>query len=204
MLPVLSSDILWQLAARDTLLAFDFDGTLAPIADDPSSPAMRARTRHLLARVAQLYPCAVISGRPEQDVLRLLCGVTVWYVIGNRGLHPPAAPERATGNVERWQAVLESRLAALDGVLIENKGVSLAVHYRRVRERERARQAIAGPRRCSSAPAPSRERKWSTSSPRRGPTRAAHCSGFATISDARRRSTSGTTGPTKMLSASMA
>lgn len=40
--------------------------------------------------------------------------------------------------------------------------------------------------------------------PEEGPTRAAHCSGFATISDARRRSTSGTTGPTKMLSASMA
>jgi trehalose 6-phosphate phosphatase len=85
----------------------------------------------------------VLSGRPEQDVLRLLAGVTVWYVIGNRGLHPPPALERLTTDVGRWERALSNRLARIEGILIENKGVSLAVHYRRAAERERARAAIA-------------------------------------------------------------
>ncbi|HTO97745.1 MAG TPA: trehalose-phosphatase [Myxococcales bacterium] len=143
MQPILSGNALQSLAGMDTLLGFDFDGTLAPLADDPSSPAMRAETRHLLAQVAQLYPCVVISGRPEEDVLRLLAGVTVWYVIGNRGLHPPPVLERAWLDVGRWEAALAERLAGIEGVLIENKGVSLAVHYRKAPDRERAREAIA-------------------------------------------------------------
>jgi trehalose 6-phosphate phosphatase len=143
MQPILSSNVLHSLADQDALLAFDFDGTLAPIVDDPVSPSMRPQTRHLLAQVAQLYPCVVISGRPEQDVLRLLSGVTVWYVIGNRGLHPPPALERLSADVGRWETTLADRLGRIDGVLIENKGISLAVHYRRAAERERARAAIA-------------------------------------------------------------
>jgi trehalose 6-phosphate phosphatase len=142
MQPILSSNVLHSLAHQDALLAFDFDGTLAPIVDDPATPAMRPETRHLLARVAQLYPCGVISGRPEQDLLRLLAGVTVWYVIGNRGLHPPPALEQLAKDVGRWESALADRLGRIDGVLIENKGVSLAVHYRRAAERERARAAI--------------------------------------------------------------
>jgi trehalose 6-phosphate phosphatase len=142
MQPILSSNALRSLAARDTLLAFDFDGTLAPIVDDPAAAALRAQTRHLLAQVAQLYPCAVISGRPEEEVQRLLAGVTVWYVIGNRGLHPQGAPETVRAEVERWMATLSGRLSGVDGLFIENKGVSLAVHYRRAAERGRARAAI--------------------------------------------------------------
>ena len=143
MQPILSSNVPNSLAAQDTLLAFDFDGTLAPIVDDPSAPAMRPQTRRLLAQAAQLYPCVVVSGRPEQDVLRLLAGVTVWYVIGNRGMYPPPALERVSADVGRWQAALADRLAPLPGVFIENKGVSLAVHYRKAAERERAREEIA-------------------------------------------------------------
>ncbi len=143
MQPILSSNVLHSLAGQDTLLAFDFDGTLAPIVDDPSAPAMRPRTRHLLAEAAQLYPCAVISGRPEQDVMRLLAGVTVWYVIGNRGMYPAPELERLCADVARWEEALAPRLSALQGVSIENKGVSLAVHYRRASDRERSREEIA-------------------------------------------------------------
>src|SRR3990172_9306390 len=45
------------------LLAFDFDGTLAPIVRDPASAAPRASTRELLARLALAPPRAGVSGR---------------------------------------------------------------------------------------------------------------------------------------------
>ena len=140
--PILSSQVLESLAAADVLLAFDFDGTLAPIVSDPASAAMRGSTRRLLAQAAQLYPCAVISGRPEADVLRLLGGVTVWYVIGNRALQPPEQAQRLAEVVDGWRPVLRDRLAGHAGVAIEDKGVSLAIHYRHAADRERARLAI--------------------------------------------------------------
>jgi trehalose 6-phosphate phosphatase len=128
---IFATGVLEALAASDALLAFDFDGTLAPIVADPALAAMRPSTRHLLAQAAQLYPCAVISGRPEEDVLRLLGGVTVWYVIGNRALQPPDEVARLSAQVAGWRARLDSALTGLPGVSIEDKGVSLAVHYRK-------------------------------------------------------------------------
>jgi len=99
---IFAAGALEALAASDALLAFDFDGTLAPIVADPALAAMRPATRHLLAQAAQLYPCAVISGRPEEDVPRLLGGVTVWYVIGNRALQPPDEVARLSAQVGGW------------------------------------------------------------------------------------------------------
>ncbi|MGZ6143800.1 MAG: trehalose-phosphatase, partial [Myxococcales bacterium] len=142
MRPLFSSGALERLASSDALIAFDFDGTLAPIVDDPAAAAMRSPTRHLLAEAARLYPCAVISGRPEEDLSRLLGGVTVWYVIGNRALNPPEETERWSRQVSAWRPILAERLAALQGVAIEDKQVSLAIHYRHAAEHERARAAI--------------------------------------------------------------
>ena len=58
-----SLPIVARLAHERTLCAFDFDGTLAPIADHPDAAGMRKRTHDLLRRLASLYPCIVVSGR---------------------------------------------------------------------------------------------------------------------------------------------
>ncbi|HZX94881.1 MAG TPA: trehalose-phosphatase [Myxococcales bacterium] len=139
---VFTAGVLERIAASDVLVAFDFDGTLAPIVADPALAAMRAPTRRLLAQVARLYPCAVISGRPEEEVLRLLGGVTVWYVIGNRALQPPDEVERLSTMVSEWREVLFRSLGGLSGVSLEDKGVSLAIHYRRAAEQDSAVAAI--------------------------------------------------------------
>ena len=60
---------LMEFARQRVLLAFDFDGTLAPIVREPEAAAMRQSTSVLLAEVAKLYPCVVISGRLRADVM---------------------------------------------------------------------------------------------------------------------------------------
>ena len=139
---IFAAGVLERIAESDSLLAFDFDGTLAPIVDDPARPAMRPSTRHLLAQAAQSYPCAVISGRPEEDLLHLLDGVTVWYVIGNRALLPPDEIEKLSRQVRVWLQTLTTRLAPFTEVSIEDKGVSLALHFRCAAEHDRAHTAI--------------------------------------------------------------
>ena len=59
-------------ASANVLTAFDYDGTLAPIAPDPASAPMRRRTRQLLGTLAQQYPCVVISGRRRSTSITAL------------------------------------------------------------------------------------------------------------------------------------
>jgi trehalose 6-phosphate phosphatase len=135
-------DVLGQFAWSNVLLAFDYDGTLAPIVADPERATMRATTRRLLAELAKLYPCTVISGRAQADAARWLRGIQVCEVVGNHGVEPWHATRRFRQEVERWQPLLKKRLSAFRGVVIEDKVFSVAVHYRRSREKKRARVAI--------------------------------------------------------------
>lgn len=135
-------DVLEKFASSKTLVAFDFDGTLAPIVTDPDRAAMRPSTRRLLRQVAKLYPCVVISGRSRSDVARRVRGVRLAEVIGNHGIEPRQVAATAQGDVRAWIPLLERQLRGTQGVVIEDKGFSLTVHYRRSREKQRARARI--------------------------------------------------------------
>jgi len=135
-------DVLRQFACSRVLLAFDYDGTLAPIVPAPEHAVMRPETRALLEALARRYPCVVISGRARADAIRRLRGVEAVEVIGNHGIEPWQTSRRSLRVVRQWRALLERRLAPLSGVTVEDKAYSLAVHYRRSRQKKRARAAI--------------------------------------------------------------
>jgi trehalose 6-phosphate phosphatase len=135
-------DVLQQYAWSNVLLAFDYDGTLAPIVADPARAAMRDSTRRLLAEAATRYPCVVVSGRAQRDAARWLQGIPVRQVIGNHGVEPWQATPPLMAEVRRWAPLLDRRLAGRQGVWIEDKTFSLAVHYRKSREKKKARAAI--------------------------------------------------------------
>jgi trehalose 6-phosphate phosphatase len=134
--------VLHRFAWANVLVAFDFDGTLAPIVAKPDAASMRTRTRSLLAEVAKRYPCVVISGRARSDVARRVAGVGLRRVIGNHGVEPWQSTPAVSSQVARWRAALEPELAGLRGVSVEDKTYSLAVHYRNSREKKRARAVI--------------------------------------------------------------
>jgi trehalose 6-phosphate phosphatase len=116
---------------KRTLIAFDYDGTLAPIAPRPQDARMSATTRALLARVAKRHPVIVLTGRSRMDALRFLGGVPVLEVIGSHGMETPgSAVTRFLSRVAAWRAHLARRLGPLAGVSIEDKRHSLSVHYR--------------------------------------------------------------------------
>jgi trehalose 6-phosphate phosphatase len=136
--------VLAAFAASNVLLAFDFDGTLAPIVRRPDAARMRRTTRQLLARAARAYPCVVISGRPLDDLTRRLRGVPIWHVVGDHGFESPkSGPVAASAHVRDWVQQLGTRLAAIRGLVIEEKKNSVTLHYRQVRDKPRVRAAIA-------------------------------------------------------------
>lgn len=135
-------EVLAQLAWSRVLLAFDFDGTLAPIVEQRDTARMRDETAKLLAAVCHLYPSAVISGRARTDVANRLGGAAVKYVIGNHGLEPGACLDEFEQEISTARSLLAMSLAGCPGVDIENKRYSLSLHYRRSRQKRRVRDVI--------------------------------------------------------------
>jgi trehalose 6-phosphate phosphatase len=131
-----------RFVTRGTLLAFEYDGALAPISKDPRAAQVRKRTLRLLAEVAQHYPTAVISGRTRAELLARLNGAPVRAVIGNHGLEPSPDAPSYHALVRQWLPVLRDSLDGQQGIELENKLYSLSIHYRHARAKSVARSLI--------------------------------------------------------------
>ena len=135
-------DLLETFAWSNVLLAFDYDGTLAPLVNAPADATMRASTRRLLRRASELFPCVVITGRARADALGRLRNIEVCRVVGNHGAEPSPNGESMRRRVRQWLPVLKAQLSRRQGVVVEDKGFSVAVHYRQARARQSARRAV--------------------------------------------------------------
>ncbi len=122
---------LLRFSGTGTLLAFDYDGTLASIADHPDAAHMRASTRRLMKKIVRLYPSIVITGRTRRDLRQFLTGIRPIAVVGNHGLEAVGrTPRRFVERVKHWRYQLAGRLDPIPGMVIEDKRHSLSVHYR--------------------------------------------------------------------------
>jgi trehalose 6-phosphate phosphatase len=131
-----------EFASSNVLLAFDYDGTLAPIVSDPSVARLRPATRRLLASTAARYPSVVISGRARQDLAKRVGGIPVFHLSGNHGLEPWGQTAGYARRVQQWVRRLQESLAPYAGVVIEDKTYSVTIHYRNARGGARTLGAI--------------------------------------------------------------
>ena len=124
--------------AADWAFLLDVDGTLLEIAADPRAVRVGPELRALLERLlcATQGAVALISGRSVADVDRLFLPLGL-PVAGQHGierrsadgtLHLQAAP---VAHLARAAAELVQFAGAHAGLLFENKGMTLALHYRK-------------------------------------------------------------------------
>ncbi len=129
----------WLDGSDGLVLGVDFDGTLAPIVDDPTESTITGRARELLEKLTA-HPrvlVAVVSGRELDDLVDRV-GIEGPVYAGNHGLeirvgdetlvHPEAARQQAT--IERLVEELRSRLEDVPGSHVEDKDLSATVHFR--------------------------------------------------------------------------
>ncbi len=131
-----------RVLAMPCLCAFDFDGTLAPFVADPDRAVMRASTRELFVELAAARLCAVVSGRQRDDVMARVEGARLVEVIGNHGIEPHGVDSAHAVTMRAARDALAATLDAVAGVHIEDKGFTLAIHYRHAPDRVEAREAI--------------------------------------------------------------
>lgn len=127
------------LADSNLLLFFDYDGTLAPISGRPADAAIPSGIKALLERLSAVPGCriVIISGRSLKDVKKM-AGVKGVIYAGNHGLEIEGAKIKFKGMVSpglkktlrQLKADLESRLRGIKGVFVEDKTLTLSVHYR--------------------------------------------------------------------------
>jgi trehalose 6-phosphate phosphatase len=121
---------------RNQALFLDFDGTLVEIAPTPGLVQVPAELPRLLGELADRLggAVAVVSGRPLDELARMI-NPFAGPVAGQHGLERrycdgsvtrcPASPKLAEA-----RSVLAKFAARCDGVVLEDKGGSLALHYR--------------------------------------------------------------------------
>jgi trehalose 6-phosphate phosphatase len=126
------------------LLAFDFDGTLAPIVERPDDARLAHGIEQSLAHLAGRLPVAIVSGRAIEDLRKRLTFVPP-YLVGNHGAEDPAHGALPPAALEVLRDRLRTSSAALAdaGVSVEDKGYSLALHYRLASDPEQAIATVA-------------------------------------------------------------
>ena len=127
-----------RMRGRQIALFLDFDGTLADIAPVPKAAALPQKTKSILSRLSRKMNMAIISGRSLSDIRKQIRIPGIAYV-GSHGL------EYRIGGINRKSALKRPEREALrniklvfsrlrpgfPGMLLEDKGSILAVHYRR-------------------------------------------------------------------------
>ena len=137
------------LAVRDSALFLDLDGTLAPIAARPQDVRPDPRRNGLLERLTETLEgrLAVVTGRTLADVDRILEG-RVKAVAAIHGLvrrdsdgrlyeSPPHPRLREATEAFREFAARDS------GLIVEEKGLSVALHFRLAKGEANAARACA-------------------------------------------------------------
>ncbi len=134
--------VLKRLHGRRILLLLDYDGTLTPIVKTPGKARLSWRAKQVLKKLARtgMVDIAVISGRSLHDVEKMT-GIKGLIYAGNHGLEARgpgftfvnAKAHRARALLKKIKRALEMSLGMIDGMFMEDKGLTLSVHYRQVR-----------------------------------------------------------------------
>lgn len=127
------------------VLMFDFDGTLSPIAPTPNSAFLSAPLKIKLKELAKIFPVVIISGRRLNDIKKKV-GIKNLIYAGNHGLEwqIKKKPELAPGAKKYFKLLLAIKpelkkiIKVYPDALLENKRLSLAIHYRKLTKKPAA------------------------------------------------------------------
>ncbi|MET0837955.1 MAG: trehalose-phosphatase [Marmoricola sp.] len=144
-------------SADDLVIGLDFDGTLAPIVEDPEKAHIHPDANDVLVDLAeQVRAVAVITGRPARQVLDLGGLEEVGNAIGehgrelfvlgqygnerwtstNRRVISPKPPRGLASFTSHLPRLL--RQAHVEDAWVEEKGLAVAVHTRRLEDPQAA------------------------------------------------------------------
>ena len=143
---IFNQDIDKALKSKGRLFLFlDYDGTLTPIVKDPASAFLDSSAKKLLRQLSgkKNLVLGIISGRSLADIKKRV-GVNNIFYAGNHGLEflfkgkktlaQESLLKQCLPTLNLAKRELKRALGGMRGVVLEDKGVIFAVHYRKVKK----------------------------------------------------------------------
>ncbi len=134
-----------ELSNKYIMLFLDYDGTLTSIAKIPDKAVISQETKRLLSSLSQRENCriAIISGRTLVDIKKMVGLKNIIYS-GNHGFqidgpkikYELAVPLGYKKALQRIKTQLKKKLSGIKGVFVEDKKLSLALHFRLADKRQ--------------------------------------------------------------------
>ncbi len=128
--------------SRRSGIFLDFDGTLSEIAPTPAGARLHPRAAEILPDLARRYPMCVMSGRRAAEVASLV-GLAQIHYVGVHGMEWMEEEPRIDPEVlphlpllDRAREELAAALPDLPGVSLEDKLVSVTLHFREAPDEE--------------------------------------------------------------------
>ncbi|EKD27355.1 MAG: hypothetical protein ACD_79C00746G0002 [uncultured bacterium] len=141
------SHVLELIQNNPVLLFLDFDGTLTPIVNDANKPQLSSEMKSVLQKLSEMphVKVAIITGRSIKDIKSRVKIKNLIYS-GNHGLeikgdnlnfkYPIQSSYKQ--NLKYIYSSLNQKLNSINGVLIQNKNLTLSLHYRMVEKKDTA------------------------------------------------------------------
>lgn len=135
-----NKDLLEHIGMRDIVLFIDYDGTLSEIVARPEDALINESVRNRLRDFSRSFPVVVVSGRDRNDVKSRLGIDHIFYAgchgldISGPGCFHYEVEDAVKGIPVLHEAILAltNSLAGIEGVIIEKKRFTAAIHYRMV------------------------------------------------------------------------
>ncbi|MEJ2589515.1 MAG: trehalose-phosphatase [Deltaproteobacteria bacterium] len=134
-------DELLEKGSEKTLAIFlDYDGTLTPIVETPDQAVLSKSMRETILDLSKQFTVGVISGRDLKDV-RDKVGIDDIFYAGSHGFDIAGPGGRRETfqqgkeflpDLDNAETMLKEKAEKIEGVLLERKKFSIAVHYRKV------------------------------------------------------------------------
>ncbi|MDI6789504.1 MAG: bifunctional alpha,alpha-trehalose-phosphate synthase (UDP-forming)/trehalose-phosphatase [Thermodesulfobacteriota bacterium] len=132
-------DNLDRIPVKNTFLFLDYDGTLSPIVESPDKAFIPGEIRDILLRLKKHMPIAIISGRALEDIKERV-GIEDIIYAGNHGAEiwngrRQVVRRHSAGDRDRLEELLRrlrEDLMPIQGVMVEDKGITASIHFRKV------------------------------------------------------------------------
>jgi alpha,alpha-trehalose-phosphate synthase [UDP-forming]/trehalose-phosphatase len=128
-----------EIPNKNVFLFLDYDGTLTPIAESPDKAIITEEIYSMITELRALLPVAIITGRSLENIMDII-GIEKMLFAGNHGAEIWDGNSQvinqdiaeSTQIMKQLIKQLRDALSSIQGVIIEDKGITASIHFRMV------------------------------------------------------------------------
>lgn len=137
--------IVERIGNRPVAVFLDYDGTLSHHVSDPEKAFISDEMKSVLEELSKLYRVSIITGRSMDTIRQFLKGMDNVFYAASHGLditfdstdsHRIVIAKDYVPYLKAAYDELKESIGHIDGCILENKELSLSVHYRNVKSDE--------------------------------------------------------------------